>query len=120
MIRHYFRHQMKRGYIFSTVHIYSSLFMIMTLFWLTVSTPFVYTAQKVQKEIQKQTTQTDDNNPFSNTTEEKNESSANTLSEYLHDLPSLEKDFVILTRLYKRYPCNIYYEHHPELLSPPP
>jgi len=94
--------------------------MIMTLFWLTVSTPFVYTAQKVQKENQKQTTQTEDNNPFSNTTEEKNESSVNTLSEYLHDLPSLEKDFVILTRLYKRYPCSIYYEHHPELLSPPP
>jgi len=94
--------------------------MIMALFWLTISTPFVYQAQKVQKEIQKQTSQSDDNNPFSNTTEEKNESSANTLSEYLHDLPSLDKDFIILKRLYKSYPSNIYYEHHPELLSPPP
>jgi len=107
-------------YIFSPGHVCSSLCMIITLFWLTVSTPFVYQAQKVQKEIQKQTNQTDDSNPFSNTTEEKNESSINTLSEYLHDLPSLEEDFVILTRLYKRYPCAIYCEHHPELVSPPP
>jgi len=112
---------MKRGqYIFSRGHVHSSLFMIMALFWLTVSTPFVYHAQQVQKEIQKQTNQTDDNNPFSNTTEEKNESSTNTLSEYLHNLPSLEKDFVFLTRLYKRYPYSIYIDHHPELLSPPP
>ena len=94
--------------------------MMMALTWLTVSTPFVYEAQKIQKEIQKQTNQTDDNNPFSNTTEEKNESSVNTLSEYLHDPPSLETNFIILTRLYKRYPCTIYPEHHPELLSPPP
>jgi hypothetical protein len=44
----------------------------------------------------------------------------NTLSEYLHDHVSIETDFVILTRLYQRYPSIIYPEHHPELLSPPP
>jgi hypothetical protein len=94
--------------------------MITALLWLTVSTPFVYQAQKIQKQIQQQTDQTENTNPFSNTTEEKNQSSVNTLSEYLHDHPSIENDFVILTRLYKRYPFTIYCEHHPELLSPPP
>jgi TFIIF-interacting CTD phosphatase-like protein len=95
--------------------------MIMALLWLTVSTPFVFRVQQEQKkEIQKQSKQTDNNNPFSNTTEEKNETGVNTLSEYLHDHPSPEKNFILVTRLYKRYPSSIYCEHHPELLSPPP
>jgi hypothetical protein len=105
----------------STGRISSSIFMVLALLWLTISTPFVYQAQKVQKETQKQTRQGDDKtNPFSNTTEEKNESGVNTLSEYLHDPLSIETDFTTLTRLYQRYPCIIFPEHHPELLSPPP
>jgi hypothetical protein len=94
--------------------------MILALLWLTVSTPFVYNAQQTQKEIQKSSKQLTDNNPFSNTTEERNESSVNTLSEYLHEQPSIENNFTFLVRLYRRYPSNIYCEHHPELLSPPP
>lgn len=112
---------MKRSQTISTVkRVCSSLFMITALLWLTVSAPFVYQAQKIQQEIQKQSQQTEDNNPFSNTTEEKNESSVNTLSEYLHEPPALENNFIVLTRLYKLYSSKIYFEHHPELLSPPP
>ena len=74
-----------------------------------------------KKEVQKESRQSGDNtNPFSNTTEEKNESSVNTLSEYLHEPPCTESNFIILVRLYKSYPSNIDYEHHPELLFPPP
>jgi len=98
----------------------SSLFMILALLWLTVSTPFVYSAQQAQKQIQKESKQFTGNNPFSNTTEEKNESSVNALSEYLHEPPSLENNFTFLISLYQDYPSNIYHEHHPELLSPPP
>ena len=94
--------------------------MVLTLLWLTVSTPFVYEAQKTLRETQKQTKQNYNTNPFSNTTEEKNESSVNTLSEYLHDHAPLETDFVTLVRMYKNYPSIIFPEHHPELLSPPP
>jgi hypothetical protein len=96
--------------------------MVAALVWLTVSTPFVYNAQQsLKKEAQKESRQSGDNtNPFSNTTEEKNESSVNTLSEYLHEPPCTESNFIILVRLYKSYPSSIYYEHHPELLSPPP
>lgn len=95
--------------------------MIATLLWLTVSTPFVFKAQQEQKkEIQNQSKQNDNTNPFANTTEEKNESSVNTLSEYLHEPPALENNFIVLTTLYKLYSSKIYLAHHPELLSPPP
>lgn len=95
--------------------------MIVTLLWLTISTPFVFKAQQEQKkELKSQTNQDEDINPFANTTEEKNESSVNTLSEYLHEPPALESNFIVLTRLYKLYSSKIYFEHHPELISPPP
>src|SRR5690349_18149997 len=109
---------MKRSQdLFFIRHIVSSVFMVLALLWLTISTPFVYSTQ--QKQIQKEQ-KYQSNNSFSNTTEEKNESGVNTLSEYLHDQPSLENSCTLLVRLYKRYPSKIYYEYHPELLSPPP
>lgn len=113
---------MKRSqYAYPLRHVISSLLLIMTLLWLTVSTPFVFKAQQEQKkETQKQSKQTDNTNPFSNTTEEKNESGVNTLSEYLHEPPSIENNFITLTRLYKLYSSKIYFGHHPELISPPP
>ena len=97
----------------------SSLFMIIALSWLTISTPFVFASQQAQqKEIQKQAGT--DKNPFSTTTEEKSESSVSTLSEYLHDLNSMNHHFIVLTRIYKCHTSDLYYAYHPELLSPPP
>ena len=95
--------------------------MIMALLWLTVSTPFVFASQQAQqKEIQKQAKTGEDKNPFSTTTEEKNESSVSTLSEYLHDLNAINQHFTLLTRVYKCHTSDVYYAFHPELLSPPP
>ena len=99
----------------------SSLFMIMALVWLTISTPFVFASQQAQqKEIQKQASSGEDRNPFSTTTEEKNESSLSTLSEYLHDLNLVNHHFIVLTRIYKCHTSDLYYAYHPELISPPP
>ena len=99
----------------------SSLFMIMALLWLTVSAPFVFASQQAQqKEFPQQTGSCEDKNPFSTTTEEKNESSVNSLSEYLHDLNSTNHHFVVLTRIYKCHTSDLYYAFHPELISPPP
>jgi hypothetical protein len=93
--------------------------MIIALLWLTISTPFVFASQQAQqKEIQKQAGT--DKNPLSTTTEEKNESSVSTLSEYLHDLNSMSHHFIVLTRMYKCHTSDLYYAYHPELLSPPP
>jgi len=98
----------------------SGLFMMMALLWLTVSTPFVFASQQAQQnEIQKQGG-CEDKNPFSTTTEEKNESSVSTLSEYLHDLNSMNHHFIVLTRIYKCHTSDVYYAYHPELVSPPP
>jgi len=106
---------------FSFKHIGSALVMVLALLWLTVSTPFVYAAQQAQQnELQQQTRNSDDRNPFANTTEEKNENSVNTLWEYLHDLNFTNQHFIILTRLYKCPPSDLYYEYHIELLYPPP
>ncbi len=107
--------------MFSLKSVISSLFMIIALLWLTISTPFVFASQQAQqKEIQKQTGSNDDKNPFSTTTEEKNESNVSTLSEYLHDLNSMNHHFIVLKRIYKCHTSDLYYPYHPELLSPPP
>lgn len=109
--------------IFTAWHIGSSLLMILALLWLTVSTPFVYAADKLAKqEVQKQTgqCQEEDTNPFSNTTEEKNESGVNNLSEYLHDVHLLERISVTLTKYYKCHLSDTYYAFHPDLHLPPP
>jgi len=107
--------------MFSLKPVISSVFMITALLWLTVSVPFVFASQQAQqKEIQKQPRSSDDKNPFSTTTEEKNESSVSTLSEYLHDLNSMNYHFIVLTRIYKCHTSDVYYAFHPELISPPP
>ena len=124
MICHYFRIELKRKQtIYSFGQIATSLVMIMALLWLTVSTPFVYAADQLAKqEIQKQTgaSEEEDNNPFSSTTEEKNESGASTISEYLHAVHHLEHAFTILTKFYKCHPSDTYFAFHPDLLLPPP
>lgn len=106
---------------FTAWHIGTSLFMILALSWLTVSTPYVYSAQQQMKVLSQQPADTgDETNPFSNTTEEKSESGVNTLSEYLHDTHHLEHHPVILKKFYKCHPSDLYVAFHPELVSPPP
>jgi hypothetical protein len=70
----------------------SSLMMLVTLAWLTVSLPYVYQGQQSGKEQteQKSRNNTDQNNPLSNTTEEKTHTVTNTLSEYLHETNQTE------------------------------
>src|SRR5690242_4839150 len=99
----------------------SSVFMIIALLWLTVSTPFVFASQQAQqKEIRKQAKTSEDKNPFTTTTEKRNESSASSLSEYLHDPNAMNEHFTVLTRIYKCHSSGVYYAFHPELVSPPP
>jgi hypothetical protein len=114
---------MKRKNVFSIWHMTTSVFMVAALLWLTISTPFVYAADQLTKqEIQKQTGQAEDDegNPFSNTTEEKNQNGVNSLSEYLHDHHLIEHDFIIITKYYKCQSADAYLAFHPESFSPPP
>lgn len=100
----------------------SCIIMMLALVWLTVSIPFVYQAQQVAKQQVSSAPQPgdEDTNPFANTTEERSESGANTLSEYLHDMHTHSSGEVIPEMYNKCHPSNLYYAFHPELLSPPP
>ena len=114
----------KANSILPLKYLASGIIMLIALLWLTVSLPFVNASQQKLTE-QKSLHQDDidnecDENPFSNTTEEKTESGNSTLSEYLHEFHSPEHGFVILTSFYKCHPADLYFAYHPELLSPPP
>jgi len=101
----------------------SSLMMLVTLAWLTVSLPYVYHGQQSGKEQteQKSRNNTDQtNNPLSNTTEEKTHTVTNTLSEYLHETHHTENYFTLVTVHHKCHSSALYFAFHPELISPPP
>ena len=113
----------KRQYRYTFVHKCSSVFMMLTLVWLTLSIPFVYAAQQLQKEKTQHGKVSSNNttNPFASTTEEKTQTGANTLAEYLHPPTALpDKHSTTLVNYYKGYPSDIYLAYHPERLSPPP
>lgn len=105
----------------SFLQIASSLFMMLALFWLTISVPFVYAAEQAIKSKTNQATGTcEESNPFANTTEEKNESSTNAISEYLIDQLHPEDFFILIVKFYKCHPADTYFAFHSELISPPP
>lgn len=115
----------KRRSNYTVKHMVSSVFMILALAWLTVSTPFVYSAQQQQKALEAMSQcadETEENyNPFASTNEEKTESGPNTLSEeYLHEAPHFEHHFIILVKFYKCHPSDEYIAFKPEFVSPPP
>lgn len=103
----------------------SAFFMMLALAWLTVSTPFAFMQQ--QKLAQEKMNYYTDRyaaeeipNPYSNTTEEKTETSVNTLSEYLHDVHSFSEYKHDLPQHNRRHLTDVYVAFHGELLSPPP
>jgi hypothetical protein len=94
--------------------------MMLALCWLTISTPFVYTSQQVKTESSKSQDDQKNSNPFSNTTEEKNETGVNTLSEYLHEVEHMENTSASVVKFFKCHSSDLYFAFHPELISPPP
>ncbi|MBS1607179.1 MAG: hypothetical protein JSS70_00030 [Bacteroidetes bacterium] len=103
--------------------------MLLTLFWLTLSIPFVYKAQQqiVKEKIaaaQDKSTNDEESsgNPLSNTNEEKSSNSFNTLSEeYLHHHTSEElSHYRISTNHLHHAQESTYIAFHGEMLCPPP
>jgi hypothetical protein len=103
-----------------------AIFLMATLAWLTVSLPFVYAAQKEYAESKATGTDkssdndANDNNPFSNTTEEKTPSNINLSEEYLHDTDISEQYTIVPSTEYKVEHVATYIAFHGELISPPP
>jgi hypothetical protein len=123
---------MKKGFTtYQLKHQFISILMLVTLLWLTVSTPFVYASQlqaEEQQTLLSQFSQDDDGEdeqtctPLgSNTTEEKTSNGVNSLSEeYLH----LDSELFHLAELSlnhtRSHTVSEYVAFHGELLCPPP
>lgn len=108
----------------------SSLLMLVTLAWLTISTPFVYDFQQKLKQIKLAAiipgndSHVDDkdgiNTMMPNPTEEKTETNSNNFSEYLHHHDYVDDYNTAGIKYHISLSSELYIAFHGELLSPPP
>ena len=106
---------------------FTSIFLMLTLAFLTVSLPFVYKAKQIAEmeassaSINIGEAEEECDNPFANTTEEKPTSNISSASEeYLHDSHSEEQYLAALSKEYLVLDVSIYNAFIGELISPPP
>ena len=106
---------------------FTSIFLMLTLAFLTVSLPFVYKAKQIAEmeasaaSINIGEAEEECDNPFANTTEEKPTSNISSASEeYLHDNHKSEHYFSIISQFHKSESATDYIAFHGELLVPPP
>jgi hypothetical protein len=114
-----------RKQTYNQYNIIAAVLMVITLLWLTISTPFIY-ANDQQQDAYAQANNTNDEQPESddiplgNTTEEKAGTSANTLSEYLHYIDELS-DLAVSSQQHNcSHDVAVYVAFHGEMLCPPP
>ncbi len=132
MVKCYFApHSMKKSRKTYTIfQKTSSIFLMMVLLWLTVSTPFIIATQqelaKQQKTMCVDLPISDDEDDSSETSgnnniEEKVPAGGNSLSEeYLHEHHIAEDFGALLARNYKLENSGTYIAFHGELHAPPP
>ena len=115
--------------IFNSFHIGSAIFLVATLLWLTVSTPFVFASQQYQIEQNKlaqshhdapPSDEEETSNPFGNTTEEKTPSTSSLTEEYLHDHHTMDYFGSAEANYPASEDADTYIAFHGELLVPPP
>lgn len=113
---------------YNAFQLFSAVFMILALVWLTISLPIVNEAKQQQTSFVQMTSDPantdgneEDTNPFSNTTEEKNPNANSSLSEeYLHDHHELDALFLIASQNFIGENIDTYIAFHGELHVPPP
>ena len=108
----------------------SSLLMLVTLAWLTISTPFIYEHQQNLIHFQLSHLQSENNlhvddsdsinTMLPNPSEERTETNSNNFSEYLHHHDYFADDFITGTNYPISLSSELYIAFHGELLSPPP
>ena len=105
-------------------HRLSSLFMLLALTWLTVCLPYVNESREIAKSqvqlVEEECPENDNDNPLTNTNEEKSEGGSSLLSEYLHVPFHLDHSFFGIASLYKGHPSGLYLAYHPDMIIPPP
>jgi hypothetical protein len=105
----------------------SSVFMMLALVWLTVSTPFVFASQQKNTVCHQMTdvnsnlpVNEEESNPFSNSTEEKAPSGFSASEEYIHNHHSSDYYLMAASQFHKLEDAGIYVAFHGEMLVPPP
>lgn len=105
----------------------SSVFLMLTLLWLTVSTPFIIGNQQ---ERDKQEKSASVNLPVNDSEEDAGNSSGNNVEEkapstslseeFLHEHQAAHYWFSIISNSYKSENADVYIAFHGELHAPPP
>jgi len=107
----------------------TAVLLILSLLWLTVSLPFVYSSQqKLAKQAESSNASSSHNgseeetpNPFGTTTEEKAPGSTPSVSEeYVHDHHTSEYILSIASQFFVCQNSGIYNAFHGEIHVPPP
>jgi hypothetical protein len=114
---------MNRATIYHIRNVCAVLLMLASLAWLTVSLPYVNGTQMNLKATTAKASEKnaeENQNPLTNTIEEKNESAPVSVSEYLHEEDAIESIEATPVNFYKCHAADLYYAFHPELISPPP
>ncbi|MBI5370520.1 MAG: hypothetical protein HZA79_00695 [Sphingobacteriales bacterium] len=118
----------KESASYSKIQRSSSLLMILTLLWLTISAPFLLTAQQEHSRQDRTASaslpvngnEEEAPGPIGNNTEEKSPGVNSFSEEYLHDHPA-ELHFPALISAFREAgTTGIYVAYHGELLVPPP
>ena len=103
------------------------ILMMLSLLWLTISTPFTYAShQKLVKEGKMVNLSTDASseeeatNPFGNNNEKSPTDSGPFSEEYIHPAHKIEHFFSLALQFYNCQKSSIYIAFHGEILVPPP
>ena len=111
---------------YNLTNLLAAFLMVLTLLWLTVSTPFVNAAYQ-QQDLYTQSDNSpaedipeSEESPFNSATEEKTETNSNTLSEYLHYIHELSHMTGTSHKHDYSHSFDVYVAFHGELLCPPP
>lgn len=116
----------KEGKIYTTRQRISSLLMILTLLWLTVSVSFMYTSQEETRQEKKAIVsfpgenEEESANPFGNNTDEKNPGSSSFSEEFLHHPTDENAQCAVRISFVSGEHAQLYVAFHGELLVPPP
>ena len=130
-LKYYFAlHLMKKNKIPYTIfQKVTSVFLMLTLLWLTISTPFVIASQqelaKQQKTLIADSPSSDcsdetGNDGANNNVEEKVPTTTNLSEEFLHEHHSTQLFFTVISLYHKLENSDTYTAFHGELLVPPP
>jgi hypothetical protein len=107
---------------------FTAIFLMLTLAFLTVSLPFVYSARQMvdvnsalNSSFPIEENDCESDNPFAGTTEEKTSTNLVSVSEeYLHETHSAEEYLAALCKEYKIEHVATYIAFYGDLICPPP